>query len=100
MADKAKPQKLDESFIRASPENQRAFAEFWGSDYKSMRFTGFWAGASDDGTMVGIMMRTHGQELRASFTFEEIAVVQANLVAAIAAAVDRMMDASKGPKGN
>jgi hypothetical protein len=102
MKEPARIEKIPEKYLRISPEGQKAFAEFWGDDFQTMRISNWGIGASEDGTMIGLYLRTQidGKELRASFTFEEIALFQTMLCGAISTAVDRMQEMANGKKGN
>lgn len=86
--------------LTVTPENQKAFAEFWGDDFFSMGFQNYWIGASADGTMIGIYLRAQDKEVRASMPFESAVMLQANLSCALGTAIDRMAAMAKGPKGN
>ncbi len=83
-----------------TPENQEAFAEFWGDDFVNMIFQNCWIGASPDGTMIGIYLKAQSKEVRASIPFEIAWQIQLNLAAALGVAIDRMKATAAGKKGN
>jgi hypothetical protein len=89
--------------FKATPENLEAVAENWGEDFTSMVFSGYWLGASPDGTIIGMEFQTPqdgGKILRDSFPFECIAAFMANLNCAVNTSIDRMQEMANGKKGN
>jgi hypothetical protein len=89
--------------FKGTPENLAAFAENWGDDFTSMIFSGYWLGASPDGTIIGMEFRTDhegGKVFRVSFPFEYIQQFMANLNCAVNTSIQRMEAMARGPKGN
>ena len=77
--------------LTVTPENQIAFASDWGTDFQTMKFAGYWIGASADGSMIG--MKFHlpdGQTFRVSFPFESLERFLANFTCASNLAISRM----------